>query len=84
MGIQRLRTNEKEKTYKKTERRKTKKKNKKNVRTKEKEKGKKIHIKKEHENEKKRGFNVRKIKEKIGKTRKEKGIQLKRKGKKVR
>ena len=83
MGIQR-KNKWKRKNIQKTERGKTKKKNKKNVRTKEKEKRKKIHIKKEHENEKKRGFNVRKIKEKIWKTRKEKGIQLKRKGKKVR
>ena len=45
----------------KTERGKTKKKNKKNVRTKEKEK--KIYIlENEMQNDKKRGFNVRKIK----------------------
>ena len=65
MGIQRMKKWKKK--YIKAEIGKKKKKNKKNIRTKEKKKRKKIYkLKKKMKNEKKKGFNVRKIKEKIG------------------
>ena len=61
MGIQRKNKWKRKNIQVKTERVKTKEKNKKNVRTKEKEK--KIYIlEKKMQNDKKRGFNVRKIK----------------------
>ena len=62
MGIQRKNKWKRKNIQVKTERGKTKEKNKKNVRTKEKEKNKIYILEKKMPNDKKRGFNVRKIK----------------------